>query len=226
MIFEWLTPTDSRWRRYTAAWESDIYHLPAYAVAAGEPTDDVRAAHVWEGERQLLVPLVIRDIRGGADLDVVLDASSPYGYPGPILSPMRSSERGAFLREALPQARRGLSDAGYFRVRANAPLVGLRSVKWSFGTTVLHGDTVSIDLTLSEEDSGRTRARAIGMKSIGLGNGDTARFTMLSWQYFDAFLDIYTETMGVSGRLIPTFSAETTFLRFASFSVNFLIFGL
>jgi hypothetical protein len=197
MSFHVLRPDDPLWGSIVASTESDIYHLPGYAVATeAGAARDIRAALVSVRDRHLLVPLVIREVGFGSG--DVRDATSPYGYPGPVLSAMNDDERNSFLQDALPELVNGLSNAGILSafVRMH-PLVGLRPDEvGSCGTTVHHGDTVSIDLTFSEEELwSQTRRGHRYEINRSHKRGHTA-FHDAEWHHFDAFLDIYAETMG------------------------------
>jgi ribosomal protein S18 acetylase RimI-like enzyme len=122
----------------------DVYHWPAYvALCAAQERGRPSALHVTDGEREMLLPLIIRTIPGGG-----LDATSPYGYPGPV---GRGTDDRAFLRVALVAGIQVLRDA-----RIVAAFVRLHpllnpSPPTGIGTLVEHGETVSIDLTLPSE---------------------------------------------------------------------------
>jgi len=68
------------WEAVLRAARHDFYHLPAYlALCAGQERGRPRAPYVTDVRRTMLLPLVIRGIPGGG-----FDATSPYGYPGPV----------------------------------------------------------------------------------------------------------------------------------------------
>lgn len=195
MIFQLLPPNDPRWRDRVVSWESDVYHLPEYGLAASDAGEDVRAAVVSQGNRSLLMPLIVRGIPAASGLS---DAISPYGYPGPLLSPMEKDARDEFLAEAIPSLVSGLAAAGIVAafIRMH-PFVGLQPVDIeAFGTTVHHGETVIIDLAQSEDDlwsQTRKGHRYEINRSRKLGH---RAFLDSEWQHFDQFLEIYSETMG------------------------------
>ncbi len=134
----------SDWMAFLDRADHDFYHLPGY-VAASAPCDGglPRALIVDDGQRDLLLPLVVRPIEGAQD------ACSPYGYPGPIQSGEFDS---AFERDALLagiELMRELDMVSLF-IRMH-PLLNPVPPE-GVGTVVRHGDTVSVDLTLSQED--------------------------------------------------------------------------
>ena len=59
----------------------DFYHLLTYvALCAEQEGGDGRALLVQDEGRGLLLPLILRPIPDGG-----VDATSPYGYPGPLI---------------------------------------------------------------------------------------------------------------------------------------------
>ncbi len=122
----------------------DVYHRPGYvALSAVHERGRPCGLLVTDGTRTMLLPLVIRSIPGGGS-----DATSPYGYPGPV---GRGTDDPAFLRVAIAAGLQVLRDAevvsAFVRLHPlldPSPPVGV-------GTLVEHGETVSIDLTLPAE---------------------------------------------------------------------------
>jgi lipid II:glycine glycyltransferase (peptidoglycan interpeptide bridge formation enzyme) len=131
---------------------------------------------------------------GGCTL---LDAASPYGYPGPILSQMADDERQAFLREALPTLVDGLSDAGIVSVFVRMhPFVGLRSEEVAgFGSTIYHGDTVIIDLTQPEEALWSQTRKGHRYEINRSRKRKQRAFLDKNWEHLPQFIEIYAETM-------------------------------
>jgi hypothetical protein len=166
----------------------DFHHLPAYvAMCAEQEGARPFALYVSGGGREMLLPLLVRDIPGGGT-----DVTSPYGYPGPIGAGMEDPD---FVRAALSAGLRALRDAGHVSafIRLH-PLIN-PAVPEGLGTLVTHGDTVSIDLTLPTEALWSqlrhnhrrdiTRARRLGY----MAREDDA------WRHLDAFRHVYRETM-------------------------------
>ena len=140
-----VEPGAVEWEAVLAEARHDFYHLPGY-VSVSAPNDGglPRALVVSDGDRTLLLPLVIRPIDG-----VAHDACSPYGYPGPIQT---GEPDAGFELDAL------LAGIDFLReqhivslfVRAH-PLLN-KSLPEGVGTVVQHGVTVWVDLTKSEDD--------------------------------------------------------------------------
>lgn len=166
----------------------DFYHLPAYAALCARHEEGTAAAlHVVDGERALLLPLVLRDIAGGGS-----DALSPYGYPGPIV---HGTDDPAFVRAALEAGCPVLGEAGVVSLFVRLHPLLDPSPPEGIGTLVRHGDTVSIDLTLPAEVSWaqmRSNHRRDIARSLKLGwvaSIDDA------WLRFDEFVHLYRATM-------------------------------
>jgi hypothetical protein len=166
----------------------DFYHRPAYVeLSADHEGGAGQALLVEDGDRGMLLPLVVRPVPGSTT-----DATSPYGYPGPLVWGTSDPD---FVRPALEAGVEHLRTRGIVSlfVRLHplldaAPPVGV-------GKLMTHGETVSIDLTRSyDEIWGQTRnnhRRDIG-KAIRLGH--VARVDD-GWAHFDTFVRLYRETM-------------------------------
>jgi hypothetical protein len=142
---------------------------------------------VTDGDRTLLLPLLIRAIPGGG-----LDASSPYGYPGPI---GKGTDDAAFVRVALAAGLQALRDAGLVSVFVRLhPLLNPVPPE-GIGVLVHHGETVSIDLTLPTD--------AIWAQMRLNHRRDIVRATKLGfvarvdedWTHFETFKCLYRQTM-------------------------------
>ncbi|MGH2464444.1 MAG: GNAT family N-acetyltransferase [Candidatus Limnocylindrales bacterium] len=135
----------------------------------------------------MLLPLLIRDIPGGG-----VDATSPYGYPGPV---GQGIDDPAFLRDALSAGRQVLREAGI--VSAFVRLHPLLNVVLPItnDTLVRQGETVSIDLTLSAEalwaqtrvNHRRDITRAIRLGYVARMDDD--------WEGLESFKHLYRATM-------------------------------
>ena len=165
----------------------DFYHLPGYvALCAAHEGGRACALYVAEGKRALLLPLIVRDIDAEA-----IDATSPYGYPGPLMP----ADDESFARLALAAARQVLQEAGvvtaFIRLHPllNPPLPS------GFGLIVQHGDTVSIDLTMSAGDLwGQFRKNHRRDISRATRLGFAARMDE-TWEHFETFKRLYRSTM-------------------------------
>lgn len=167
----------------------DFYHRPEYAALCADHEGGVaRALLVEDGPNGMLLPLIARPIPGGSRTD----ATSPYGYPGPIVwgTSRPGFERAAF-EAGIELLRREGVVALFVRLH---PLLDAEPPA-GVGTLVTHGETVSIDLAQSSEVIwGQTRnnhRRDIG-KAIRAGY--VARIDR-DWEHFEQFVDLYRQTM-------------------------------
>lgn len=140
-----LEPSAAEWLEVLQRCRHDSHHAPGWLRAA-EHQDGGKAfaVHVMDGNYELFVPLLRRDINGED-----WDASSPYGYGGPIVS---DGAPGLFVDAAMPAAMELLREQGCVScfIRLN-PIV---NAQWccSIGRLVEHGMTVSIDLSRTEAE--------------------------------------------------------------------------
>jgi hypothetical protein len=178
----------SEWEAVLRAARHDFYHLPAYvALCAVQERGQPRALLVTDGRRTMLLPLVIRGIPGRG-----FDASSPYGYPGPVGI---GTDDPAFLRIAFVTGGEVLHGAGIVSafVRLH-PLLNPVPPQ-GIGTVVRHGETVSIDLTLPTEElwaQTRLNHRRDITRAVRLGY--VARMDE-QWRHLEAFKRLYRATM-------------------------------
>jgi GNAT acetyltransferase-like protein len=168
-----LDPGAPEWTDALRRARHDMYHVPDYVVLdarlyGGTPT----AFRYAEGDRHLLMPLIVRDIPG-TDLR---DALSPYGYPGPVSDagpadlPFWERACAAMIRTLLA---RGIVTAF---VRLHPLLDTPVRTLGRFGTVIRHGETVSMDLrigvdqmwqqTRSDHRNHINRARRAGTKVV------------------------------------------------------------
>jgi hypothetical protein len=139
-----IGPSAPEWTELLRASPHDFYHLPGYvSVSAAHLDGTACALRVTDGARTILLPLVIRPIEGGGS-----DATSPYGYPGPIGPGTDDPE---FLTAAMGCGVQTLRLAGIVSLFVRLHPLLNQVLPTDTGTVVRHGETVSIDLTLPLE---------------------------------------------------------------------------
>ncbi|MBA3403868.1 MAG: GNAT family N-acetyltransferase, partial [Gemmatimonadaceae bacterium] len=154
-----------------------------------------------EGVR-LLIPLIVRRVIGQvADASTApLDATSPYGYPSPLLSSHAGSSDDSMERGLLAFVsglrQRGIV-AAFVRLHPllSFPIETLTRV----GEVVRHGDTVSVDLALSDEE---IWAATSGFHRKSIQNAERLGYAARmdpDWAQFDQFVEIYLQTMSRVG---------------------------
>jgi len=133
---------DIRWASFLREAPHDFYHLPSYAaLSAAHEGGEARALYLADGPRRMLLPLIVRTIPGSDRAD----ATSPYGYPGPLVS---GTDDPGFLSEALVAGTATLREAGIVSVFVRLhPLLNPEPPE-GVGHFVLHGETVSVDLAV------------------------------------------------------------------------------
>ena len=123
--------------------DRDFYHTWDYhAIAADE--DERTLLFLYESERSAIaLPLVVRE--GQIDATEFRDATSVYGYPGPLAAgEYRNPEEIERFQRELRDALQGLGLVTVFS-RLN-PLVGHDAVLDGLGERVVLSQTVAIDL--------------------------------------------------------------------------------
>jgi len=198
--FSFIDPDSPRWSETLGAIRHDFYHLPSYARLAGRQEGGEAMAFVAEeGGRRLLVPLIVRpvpvSVTGGGGL---LDATCPYGYSGPLIDP--GTEGGGqvrFLDRAigilLEQLRERNIISLFLRLH---PILALPLEPLArAGHLCQHGDTVSVDLTFSEENN-RKQMCSMHRRAIQRAEriGICARIDQ-EWREIEAFIGLYYQTM-------------------------------
>ena len=183
-----ITCLDSAWTSVLARAQHDFYHLTSYVeIAAAYESGVGRAVLVESGERCFLLPLIVREIPGGGR-----DATSPYGYPGPIGEGM---EQEAFVKAAFHEARRILAAEGIVSLFVRFHPVLNPVVPEGVGHVASHGDAVAIDLSQPAEalwQQTRRNHRQQITNSIRLGHTVGLEDTN---ETFEAFKRLYRATM-------------------------------
>jgi hypothetical protein len=197
---EFVHPESHLWQKCLAEMPHDFYHTPGYLrLCAKCEGGSAQAFVASDGEQRLFVPLVVRPIElEGTAGDMLYDATSPYGYPSPLLAGGESQEkRTAFLDRALELLLATLRECRvvslYLRLHPLLPLP--REPFCRQGTLVRHGETVFVDLTQSEQEWWhQTRAQHRNHINRAIRLGYVAEMDQ-NWNRLDQFFEIYTETM-------------------------------
>jgi hypothetical protein len=200
MPWRFLTPDSPTWNECLADTTHDFYHLPRYLdLSARYDGGRPLAFLAEEGGNRLFVPLVVRpfDVPEHPE-DCCLDATSPYGYPCPILKTSGQAETdGGFFGRAIVALKAALTELGvvsaFFRLHPLIPLP--EDLLRQHGCLVRHGQTVVVDLTLSEEEQWR-QVRADHRSGINRSKQSGYLAAMdPQWNDLGSFFRVYTETM-------------------------------
>jgi hypothetical protein len=186
-----VEPDDPAWHRQLLETRHDFYHLPGYAEVSARQDGGVARAILVEGEQlRMLLPIVLRTVADGLH-----DATSPYGYPGPLFA----GERTPDLEQQAWQATRDLlaSDGIVSLFVRLHPLLDDIPPD-AAGTVVRHGETVAVDLTLApDEQWSQTRRNHRQQIRQAQEAGLVVRID--EWADLDGFKTAYRETMLARG---------------------------
>lgn len=183
-----------------AAGRYDLYHLAAYHALAEERGEGMARLFVYRsGDELIALPLLLRSLstvpglrQAGAGL---YDASSVYGYPGPISARRDPSPDAlAGFREALAGCLRDMGVVSIFS-RLNPLIEGQDALLHGLGEVEQRGQTVSIDLRPDPEaqlaayrQSHRYDLRRLRQRGLVVEHDAEGR-------YLEQFIAIYHQTM-------------------------------
>lgn len=204
---EWHDADSDAWLAALRRLRHDCYHLPAYAAADALLVDGRPGAYIYEEAGDLLlVPLVLRRIPDS----LRIDATSPYGYPGPIAT---TTDPRFWLRavDSMMVALRAAGVVSCF-VRLHPLLPAQLDALAGPGEVVRHGSTVSIDLRPPIEEV-LAGFRANHRRQIARAARRGYQVTVDDWQHLDSFVDIYYETMRRVGAAPAYFLTREQFAR-------------
>ena len=165
MRAEFLEADAPTWMHALGRVRHDVYHLPEYVRFAARWQERGRPlAFVAEDRhRQFFLPVIVRPIPPTitGNERPLFDASGPRGYPGPLVSSSAGLEDHGFLDaavQAFAEVASAESIVSAF-IRLHPLLSPTRDLLGHTGSIVEHGDSVSIDLTLSEAELWRNTRR-------------------------------------------------------------------
>ena len=177
----------------------DVYHLPEYHRLAEEQEGARAALCVCEAGRTVLaMPLLLREVSEvpGLGRPDLRDATSVYGYPGPLCSVQHPPQQ--VLRSFVAALRRLLEQEKVIAAfsRLHPFLENQETILDSLGGDVLEiGPTVAIDLEQPVEAQWR-QYRSNHRRDIGKARREGVICVHDdTWTYLDSFIRIYHDTM-------------------------------
>jgi hypothetical protein len=169
----------------------DMYHVPEYVALDARLTGGTATAF-WYGEndRRLLLPLIVREIPDSG----LRDAVSPYGYPAPVSDAPGSDE--AFWERACRSMVDILRARGIVTVfvRLHPLLDTPLDILARFGTVIRHGETVSMDLTVSVEEMWR-QTRSDHRNHINRARRGGTHVVFDDWSRLGEWVQVYHDNM-------------------------------
>ncbi|GIF16499.1 GNAT family N-acetyltransferase [Actinoplanes teichomyceticus] len=186
-----LDPSAREWKETLQHVQHDLYHVPDYVVLDARLYGGTPAAFHYRADgRRLLIPLIVREIAGSP----WRDALSPYGYPGPVSDAAPGDE--AFWGRACAALARTLRQAGVISVFVRMhPLLDAPSPVLSrAGALVRHGETVSMDLTVSVEQMWR-QTRGDHRNHINRARRAGTRVVFDDWSRLAEWVEVYHDNM-------------------------------
>lgn len=177
----------------------DFYHLPQYHALAEESGEGKAFLfHYVEGAYSIALPLLLRSIDGLPSSRPASapwqDATSVYGYAGPIASQLDIPE--PVIQNFQSSLRKHLHDMAVVSVFSRLhPLFPQQALLSGMGECQTLSRTVSIDLTLPAETQ-RAAFRKSHKEGINkLGRQGVTCVHDCDGVYLDDFIEIYHETM-------------------------------
>jgi len=192
MIIEYLSTTDPRWEALLDEVPHDVYQLPQYLQVSAAHEDGEPAAFLArEGDCFCLVPLLIRRLPAFLTAPPDWrDVKSPYGYAAPLFRGDESWIDKALAAFTTECQTHNLVSAFV----CMHPLLAVPPDLARHGQVVKHGETVYVDLSLTEpalwsQIRRRFRTYISGLQRAGF----QARFD--DWSAYGDFVCIYGQTM-------------------------------
>jgi len=201
MSLDVLTTRDSlEWRALTQqASGYDFHHLLSFHRLAEERGDGEALMFVYrEKDEWIALPLLVRDLTGVPGLteapSSLRDATSVYGYPGPMAS--RSDPSPRTIRGFQSSIQNALESRGVIAVFSRLhPLLQQRALIEGLGEVSSTGQTVSIDLSLPREERVKRYRRDHRRTLNSAASRELACIHDVCRTYLGEFIDAYYETM-------------------------------
>ena len=199
MIAEFIGIDDIRWMDFLSRCSHDFYHLPGYMKLCSEYEGGEPFAFYGQAEGvEILIPLLKRLIPTYLGVENAYDATSPYGYPTPLILSLGNQENNLVAIHEL--LRRFIDTCGVQHIvsvfiRLHPVLELPLEILKEYGTLLLHGPTIAVDLTLSADKlmSQIRKDHSQDIRSL-YKNGYIVRYNQWDIDY-PIFIRMYYETM-------------------------------
>jgi hypothetical protein len=201
MDFQIINSSSPLWQQVLKELRYDFYHLPNYLkLEARRSRATPEAFVVIEDEKIFFVPYLLRSLNNLFKQELLeqetFDIISPYGYPGILFS--KSAQNSQFVNLAIAKLLQVWQErnvcSAFLRLH---PILneGLDKLCQP-GLCRINGETVSIDLRLSEAEIwNRTQAAHRNKINRCKRAGLAAKIVEFKDDYIDEFIAVYQETM-------------------------------
>jgi hypothetical protein len=196
MNVELLTTGARQWADFLEHTEHDFYHLPSYVeFCAANDGGTACAAHVDDHGRSLLLPLILRPVPPFRRQRHSRDATSPYGYPGPLVRCEPAAQVDGFLSAAVAAIVERLRHDEIVSLFVRSHPLLSPPLEVDCATVVTHGRTVSVDLTRTSDELWRQTAKGHRTEiAKAEREGVGVRFDE-TFEHLPAFASMYRDTM-------------------------------
>lgn len=212
-----LVDINDKWDKEVKQFDFDIYHLSDWMKCSTEiDKGEAKGLIVRSRNKSLLFPLIIRKVD-----EVYWDATSTYGYGGPLGDTFLSSQEiDQLLQNAIDFLREKNFISWFIRLH---PILN-KDWKSNHGFIVEHGPTLSSDLTKTEEEHwAETQNRHRRGIKKAIKESITTKVEDLNETNAIIFSAIYTETMAHLTASEFYFFDESYFLKLAECLSNRII---
>jgi Acetyltransferase (GNAT) domain len=201
MKIQLLNTSNPLWLEILKKLPHDVYQLPEYLNLEAQRTKTIPEAILITDENNIFILnyllRICNDITSNSEiLPETFDVTSPYGYPGFLLNDAAATSP-TFIAKAMVTLKEILKEKGvcsaFFRLH---PILNNNYINaFPPNTFTPNGQTISIDLTLSESELwAHTRKGHQSTINKCKRLGFTARVVSFE-DYYDEFTAIYEETM-------------------------------
>jgi len=194
----WIKPDDKRWSSVLRQADHDFHHLPCYTQAVSDSNITEACAYFHEGVSGcLLMPTLLRKLPSNIYQDSnLLDATSPYGYAGPVVTRHMSD---GDVKSAIQEFIEFGADQGlvttFLRLHPLLSSQLLSAIDEDKRIKLVnHGPTVSIDLALDIDTLNRS-LRKNHKRDIKKLKASGFQMRLDYWDDYQGFQRIYHQTM-------------------------------
>ncbi len=195
-----ITPDSPRWIEMLSRVTHDFYHFPEYFSLTASQEKGMPVAFVAEeSDHFLFIPIIIRPVNLYNEINGIrlYDATSPYGYPGPLIYIKPFCEDDDFIKKAiylfLEELRKKNIVSVFLRLH---PILNFSAEPFNIvGCLLRHGETVSIDLKINNDEIWKQTRRTYRYDIKRAEMEGQIAYIDPYWEAFDDFFDIYQQTM-------------------------------